>query len=228
MAIRRWMMAGTVAVGLTLATGGALAALAVFDAANLAENLEQKVKQIEELRWVIETYNKINGIVSWIGNIRDKAEQFANEPLRAINGMTNCLSATQGDASTLCGMQNTVKDAFYVPAGAISDAQYKTVMGNREAQMSDAIRRGVALGMQYRKDAGTAGQALVTLAGEAQSVNTASAQQNMQNKILLHIAGQMNTQNALLASLLEMQGSQGLRSVPGAIGVSKDRYGVTP
>jgi len=211
----------------TITMRDAAAAMAVFDASNYTQAIAQVTKLTDQLNTLRETYNKVTGIMNLIGQVQSMARDFQRNPLRLATQFSRCLSANVGDAGSLCGARAQIDQSLFAPAGAgMSDSATKAILDARAVQMRDATARGVAIGTQYRRDAATQANDLLTLAAEAQSVGTMADQLNMTNKIMLQIASQQQLNNALLASLVEATSSAQVMAVPVAVGTSRNRIGV--
>jgi conjugal transfer/entry exclusion protein len=219
-----------VTTALVVVAPAAAYALAVFDAANYAENLATKLKTIEELAYVINTYNEIKTYVTLVGQIKDMADGFVNEPMRLVNEVTNCLNVqTNTPANTLCGKQFEVGRQYFVTTtggGEVGDAAVTSVRQSRDQGLQGAVQRSVALGRYTRSDT-TVAQYLVDLAAKAGSPTSASAQANIQNQLLVEVVRQLQLTNTLLSAQLELNGNQAAQQMPVTLGFSTSRFGTS-
>lgn len=230
MALSKFLTRSALAGSILVASAGGAYALAVFDAQNFMENLATKLKLAEELKYVIELYNQGKYLVQLAGQIQDMAKNFGTEPTRLINNIQACLNTDTNTAVlNLCGIRYNTENALFAnfaTGGALTDQKVTEVEEARRDRLKNAAKSAVALGEVVRRDAQASSNALIVLAGEAQAPQSQAGQANMTNKLLVQLASQIHTQNALMAGLLELQGAQALQLVPVSVGAATARVGV--
>lgn len=230
MALSKFLIRSALTGSILMASASGAYALAVFDAQNFAENLATKLKLAEELKYVIELYNQGKYLVQLAGQIQDMAKNFGTEPTRLINNIQACLNTDTNTAVlNLCGIRYNTENALFAnfaTGGALTDQKVTEVEEARRDRLKNAAKSAVALGEVVRRDAQASSNALIVLAGEAQAPQSQAGQANMTNKLLVQLASQIHTQNALMAGLLELQGAQALQLVPVSVGAATARVGV--
>lgn len=230
MALHKRMSRGVAIVAIGVIAVPAVAwAMAVFDAANFAENQATKLKMIEEVKVVTDTFNEVKHYVTLVGDVYDMAQGFVKEPKRLANEVMNCLNTqTNTAANTVCGKQFNIDSTFFThpsSSGTVTDVAVAAVHDTRNSRLQDAVKRGLAVPEYLRSDT-TAPQALVDLAAEAQSPTSGSAQANITNKLLVELVRQMQLANTIAAASLELQAAQAVKTLPVAIGASTARSGL--
>lgn len=231
---RRRRIAAVVGVTIALFSAGATA-LTVFDPNNFVENQITRMKVVEELNYVINSFNELKSFTNWRGNVTDMALGAMPTALKTANELTNCINVVSNQGSSqgsnnLCAKQRDVANEYFATPtgnGEVGDPVVAQVRAKRATGLADAVRRGVAIGRYHRGDAG-ASQEIADLAQLVESPVSGSAQTNVTNRLLMELVRQVRIANTIAAAHLELDGNLASTQVDIVVGSFNGRTGIAP
>ena len=220
----------TAAIVSSVVGGGAtLAAMTVHDPKGevtrveslnkLVEQLEQLEKQVRELQDLTDVTGAVGA--SGLTGVREATQQVSRMGCRMTDfeswGLSEDFEVPR--LTSICDAAGFVREALSgegledEASGMLTADDRAEIQARRDLVTEEAGLQGVALGLSEREAGTDAAGQLAALAASAEMSQTLRAEAAMTNRLNIRIIEELVAMRAIMASLLEVQSAQVLRSV---------------